>query len=152
MPINILTQRFKIIAARLLNKGQMTYRCCTPRDSPVVSGDVGRGFRVRRLSTSSSLSSVFFSRRSLSTASNYFAFVLHSLFHVSLHTVLSSPCLSSSPPFPIYFTDICSLCQFSILHSFYMTSPFLPTPNQFLLKTFLHSNQHVTRLLHVIAT
>ena len=31
---------------------------------------------------------------------------------------------------------------FTFSHSFHMTSPFQPTPHQFLLKTFFHSNLH----------
>ena len=38
---------------------------------------------------------------------------------------------SSSPLFPMHFLGICSLCQFSISHSFHMTSPC--TPHQLLL-------------------
>ena len=47
---------------------------------------------------------------------------------------------SSSPPFPINFLCICSLCQVFISSFFHMIS--LCTPHQFILRTFLHSNLH----------
>ena len=58
---------------------------------------------------------------------------------ISLNAVLPSYSRSSSSPFPLHFLGICSLCQFFISHSFYMSGPFQPTPHQFLLNTFLHS-------------
>ena len=58
---------------------------------------------------------------------------------------------SSSPPFPLHFLGICSLCQlvFFINHLLYMTSPC--TPHQFLLGTFFHSNLH-SHFIHFLVS
>ena len=83
--------------------------------------------------------------RSLSAASNsfyLFFFFLHSYPTLSRSLSMQSPSQfrSSSPPFPLHFLGICSLCQFFICHFLHMTSPC--TPHQFILRTFLHSNLH----------
>ena len=56
---------------------------------------------------------------------------------------------SSSPPFPLHFLGICSLCQFCNWHFFYITSPC--TPHRFHLKTFLQS-QFIYFLLSALLT
>ena len=80
---------------------------------------------------------------SLSAVSNSFYLpFLHSSPTLSRSLSMQSPSKfqSSSPPFPLHFLGICSLCQFFICHFFYMTSPC--SAHQFLLRTFLHPNLH----------
>ena len=57
--------------------------------------------------------------------------------YVFVHFILSLPRL-------LFISNFCAcdLCEFVISHSFHVTSPSQPTPHQFLLKTFLHSNLH----------
>ena len=62
-----------------------------------------------------------------------------SLLTQSSHRMLGLPRL----PFPsLHFLGICSFNNCSISHSFHMSGPFQPTPPQFLLKTFFHTNLH----------
>ena len=84
----------------------------------------------------------FFLLRSVSTESNsfYLSFLFHSSPTLSMSLLMQSPSQfrSSLPPFPLYFLDICSLCQSFLCHSVYRTSSC--TRHQFLLRT--HSNLH----------
>ena len=127
------------------------------RTTQAVSGDTSPGvvlfssshpcFQVKLAFSSSFLSSLF---------SHYILYLqyLQSLtpsifcccapfscdsFQISLNAVLPSHSWSSLPPFFLRLLAS-DLCQFFISHSFHMTGPFQPTPHQFPLKTFLHSN------------
>ena len=62
--------------------------------------------------------------------------IFNSVPPLSMLLLMQSPSqfLCSSPPFPLHFTGICSLCQRIIFHLFHMASP--SAPHQFRLRIF----------------
>ena len=118
--------------------------CCSPLVVSVVRGEVGRGY-CRLFFVFSSLSPllshcvlyqqsptpIFFLMFSPPTLSK-------SLLTQTSHHTLGLPCLlcPSTSWAPVLFTN------FSSPILFHMSGPYQPTPHQFLLKSFLHSNIH----------
>ena len=97
-------------------------------------------------------SSSHFSLTTFSVSTPQFLLTIIFLHYSPTHSMslsMQSPLQfrSSSPPFPLHFLGICSLCQLFICYIFYMTSQC--APRQFLLRTFLHSNHHC-RFFHVL--
>ena len=62
-------------------------------------------------------------------------FSTHS-FQISLNVVFPSHSRSSSPPFPLHFLGICSLCHFFICHSFHVSGSFKLIASFFLKLSF----------------
>ena len=121
----------------------MTTSVSSPLVVPVIRDEVGHGYCHLFFAFSFLFSPfshcVLYQQSPTPIFHCYSTFFSYS-FQISLKAVLPSHSQTSSPPFSLHFLGICSFCKFFISH--FPTCPFQPTPHQFILNTFLHSNLH----------